>query len=389
MIAERRKAFNTAFSEAKYHQFLALLAKECGTPVPFRVSETPCFLPHTLTETMARYGQELVAQLISNADYLAAADAVVPASFRVQNEADHPLFVQADFGIDENHQPQLVEIQGFPSLYAFQPTLASVYREAYGIDTALSTVIGVADENAYHEVMQKAIVGDHDPENVVLLEVQPFQQKTLPDFLLTEKYYGVTPVCVTEVRQEGKRLFYKQGAQWIPIHRIYNRVIVEELLGKNITPTFDMFGDLDVEWAGHPNWYFKLSKFSLPYFKHPSVPETHFLHTLEHLPDDLENWVLKPLFSFAGQGVVVGPTQADIAAVPNPAHYILQKRVDFIPTIDTPHGPTKVEIRVMYVWQDELMPVSVLLRMGRGKQMGVDFNRSLEWVGASAAFIGD
>jgi hypothetical protein len=388
MIARYREGFNRAFQEAQYRILLDRLAQESGTPVAFRVSETPCFLPATLVGTLQRYGQEIVGQLLGNAEYLTAAAATVPQGYRVPNDTDTPLFLQADFGLDENHHPQLVEIQGFPSLYAFQPVLATTYREVFGIDNALPMFMSGLTEETYHAVLRRAIVGDHDPENVVLLEVHPFRQKTLPDFLLTERYYGVTPLCITEVRKEGKRLLYRRENRWIPIERIYNRVIVEELIQKNITSEFNLRDEVAVEWAGHPSWYFKISKFSLPYLRHPAVPETHFLHTLATLPDDLENWVLKPLFSFAGHGVVVGPKPEDIANVTDPTQFILQRRVNFQPIIETPFGPTKAEIRVMYVQSDgELLPVSMLLRMGRGKQMGVDHNREMSWVGASAAFI--
>jgi hypothetical protein len=203
----------------------------------------------------------------------------------------------------------------------------------------------------------------------------------LPDFLLTEKHLGIRTVCITEVEKRGRRLFHGDA----PIKRIYNRAIVDELVRRQIKPAFDFRDDLDVEWAGHPNWYFRISKFSIPFLKHGCVPRTRFLN--EGVPDDLGSWVLKPLYSFAGLGVVIGPTKEDIARVADPTQYILQERVDFASVIETPHGATKAEIRVMYVWLDELRAVTTIVRMGRGKMMGVDHNRDLEWVGASAGFI--
>jgi hypothetical protein len=389
LIPELREDFNARFTPEKYRRFLELLTERCGCPVEFRNSETPCFLPDDVLAKMERYGRELVEQIATDAAYLAAADQTIPTAYRVQrnSEADtRPLFVQADFGLDETGEPQLVEIQGFPSLYAYQPTLAETYRDAFGLDAGLKTYRSGLDTARYQEQVRAAVVGSHAPENVVLLEIEPYRQKTLPDFLLTAKQFDVTIVDIAEVRQHGKRLFYERDGQEIPIARIYNRVIVDELERKRLTPPFDLTGDLDVEWAGHPAWYFLLSKFSLPYFRHPSVPETHFLDRMATLPDDLENWVLKPLFSFAGLGVKVGPTREEIEAVADRSQYILQRRVNFIPTIETPYGPTKIEVRIMFLWQERLEPMTVLLRMGRGKMMGVDHNREMEWVGASAAF---
>ncbi|HLK19650.1 MAG TPA: hypothetical protein VKT81_11865 [Bryobacteraceae bacterium] len=331
---------------------------------------------------MVEYGKDLLAQL-SDPAYLAASAASIPPEYNVPNETPHPLFIQVDFGIDQNLEPKLVEIQGFPSLYAYQPVVAETYRDVYGLDPNLRTFLGSGD---YWQTLRRAIVADHDPENVILMEIDPYHQKTLPDFLLTEKYLGVKPVSLTDIRKRGNRLFHGD----VPIHRIYNRVIVDELQRKQIQPAFDFRDDLDVEWAGHPNWYFRISKFSLPFFDHPSVPKTWFLNRLATIPDDLEDYVLKPLYSFAGLGVVIGPTEEQLTAV-DPSQFILQEKVDFAPVIETPHGGTKAEVRVMYIWPDgATQPEAVMLivRMGRGKMIGVDHNRDLEWVGASAGFVG-
>jgi len=398
MSTEYCAKFNAEYTDEKYQSFLRLLEERCGTPVQFRNSETPCFFPEALIEKMAEYGRELVGQIVGNREYLDFARGYIPAEYRVPNEAAAPLFVQADFGLDANLEPKLVEIQGFPSLYAYQPTLAQTYRDAYGIDPNLKVYLNRWDTETYNALVRKAIVGAHEAENVVLLEIEPQTQKTLPDFLLTEKYYGVRTVCVTAVKKRGNRLFYSHAGREIPIERIYNRVIVDELLRKKIVTGFDFRDDLEVEWAGHPNWYFLLSKAALPAFNHVSVPQTVLLNRLETLPANLDEWVLKPLFSFAGLGVTVSPTRAEVEAVRNSPDYILQRKVNFVPTVETPHGLTKVEIRVMYIWDEphgsvpscaNLRAMTALIRMGRGKMMGVDHNRDMKWVGASAAFFLD
>ncbi len=373
VIRELRQRFNSNFTPKKYARFLRLLDQGSGTHIGFRNSETPMFLPRALFDRMARDGAELIHQLMTP-EYLARSEETVPAEYRVLNEDARPLFLQVDFGLTADLQPKLVEIQAFPSLYAYQPFLQRTYREAYGIDAA--------PDQDFSEPFRRAVLGDHAPENVVLLEIDPQHQKTLPDFLLTEKALGIRTVCITTVEKRGRRLFHAG----VPIERIYNRVIVDELVRKKIATPFDYRDDLDVEWAGHPNWYFRISKFSIPFLKHPSVPRTYFLS--EGVPDDLRNWVLKPLYSFAGLGVVIGPTREDIARIADRSQYILQERVDFAPLIETPHGPTKAEIRMMYIWSEEgLRAVTTIIRMGRGKMMGVDHNRAMEWVGASAAFV--
>ena len=384
MIPLHRRWFNRNYEPWKYQHFLSLLQLQCGEPVAFRHSETPVFLPASMVDRMARYGREMVEQLLANPQYQRDSAAAIPPEFRVPNEDPRPLFVQADFGLNSDWQPKLVEIQGFPTLYAYQPAMAEAYREAYHIDPALHTFPGGLSFREYRDVLYRAIVAGHNPARVFLLEIDPERQKTRHDFLLTERLCGVRTVDIAEVRKEGRQLFHND----VPIRRIYNRAIVDELVRKRIRLNFDFRDDLDVEWAGHPNWFFRLSKFSLPYLEHKAVPRTRFLDRAGEVADP-ENYVLKPLYSFAGSGVIVGPTAEQLAAVPEErrADYILQERVDFHPTVETPFGPTKVEVRIMYVWLDELRPINTIIRMGRGAQMGVDHNKNQEWVGASAAFI--
>jgi hypothetical protein len=410
MIASLRKQFNERFTPDKYQKFLQRVDDACGTHVQFRLSETPCFFPKELIDRMAADGAELIRQLVDNPEYRAKSDEAVPAEFKVPNEAAHPMFVQVDFGLVRGAggelQPKLVELQAFPSLYAYQGPLAEAYVEAYGLEKLasgagrqasgaasgrLKYLLSGLETSSYRELLRRAIVADHDPENVILMEIDPLHQKTLPDFLLTEKMIGVRTVDIVDIKKDGSRLYYERGGKRVPIERIYNRAIVDELERKNVKLNFDWRDELEVEWAGHPNWYFRISKFSIPYLKHASVPKTWFLDRLSEIPEDLENYALKPLYSFAGLGVLIAPTRADIAAIPaeKRPYYILQERMHFEPVIETPFGGTKAEVRVMYVWLDELVPVLTIIRMGRGLMMGVDHNKNLEWVGASAGFYLD
>ena len=395
MVPELRRRFNNGFTPDKYKQFLDRLHAICGTEVQFRVCETPCFFPQSLMNELARAGSEMVHQLVDDPAYLRASDATIPPEWNVPHEDGRPLFVQVDFGLvpDESGalKPKLVELQAFPSLYAYQPALAQTFVESYGLSPDLRIFLGGLDQDSYAAHLRTAIAGDHAAESVVLLEIDPFHQKTLPDFLLTQKLLGVPVVDIREVVKRGRKLHYRKDGKLVPIERIYNRTIVDELIRKNITLPFDYRDDLEVEWAGHPNWYFRISKFSLPFLKHEAVPKTWFLSDLKGLPADRENYVLKPLYSFAGSGIVFGPTDKQIAAIPREQQrdYIVQERVTFARVIETPHGATQPEIRIMYIWLDELRPVMALVRMGRGKMMGVDHNRDLEWVGSSAALIVD
>jgi len=394
MIPSIRQAFNSQFTPEKYQRFRRELAARCGMDIPFQVSETPCFFPAALVERLGEDGKALIRQLVDSSEYRAKSEHTIPARFRVPNEAAHPMFIQVDFGLVRDGagelQPKLVELQAFPSLYAYQPVLAHTYLDVFGLDRNLRYYLSGLDGGSYKQLLVDAIVAGHDPANVILMEVHPEEQKTLPDFLLTSNLLGIRTVCITKIIKEGRHLFYEHNGRRIHIHRIYNRAIVDELERKGVTLPFDFRDDLDVEWAGHPNWYFRISKYSIPYLKHASVPRTWFLDQMPALPDDLENFVLKPLYSFAGLGVVIAPSRKDIDAIPaeKRSAYILQERVSFTPMIETPHGPTKAELRVMYVWLKELLPVMIIVRMGRGLMMGVDHNKNMQWVGSSAGLVG-
>jgi hypothetical protein len=414
MIPSLRKQFNANFIPEKYKEFLRRVDDACGTHVQFRLCETPCFFPKSLLDRMAKDGDELIRQLVNSAEYRARSDSSIPAEFKVPKEPDHPMFVQVDFGLVRNKdgslQPKLVELQAFPSLYAYQVTLAQSYIDVYGLNAEsgfwpqasgaklqesisqesdsgeLRYFLSGLEDHSYTELLRRAVVGSHDPDNVILMEIHPQEQKTLPDFLLTEKMLGIKTVDILDIKKEGSRLYHESEGKRVPIRRIYNRAIVDELQRKNVKLNFDWRDDLDVEWAGHPNWYFRISKFSIPYLKHESVPKTWFLDKLDHVPADLQNYALKPLYSFAGLGVLISPTKEQIDAIPaeKRSDFILQERLHFEPVIDTPFGKTKAEVRVMYVWLEKLMPVLTIIRMGRGLMMGVDHNKNMEWVGASA-----
>jgi hypothetical protein len=392
MIRARRQAFNESWTPAHYDRLLSLLTGAAGTAPGFPVSETPCFFGRRFIDDLARTGAELIQQFGDNHTATAAANEIVPDRFVGPNEDPVPRFVQVDFGLvrtpEGGVEPRLVELQAFPSLYGLQRVLADAYREAFALPS-FDIYLGGHNHASYEAVVGAAILGGHDPLEVVLMEIEPRWQKTWPDFAMTEYIWGVRAVDTAEIRREGRQLYYNRDGRLLPIRRIYNRVIPDELDRKGVELPFDYRDDLDVEWAGHPAWYFRISKFSIPYLRHPCVPRTWFLHQLDRMPDDRENYVLKPLFSFAGGGIVFAPTDADLAAIPEEErmNYILQERLAFAPVIETPHGPTQVEIRIMYVWTDELRPVIPLLRMGRGRMMGVDHNKGLKWVGASAALI--
>ncbi len=402
MLQPFRKDFNTRqFKPERYAALLTRLNERTRTQIEFRVCETPVFFAPELLAEMAETGRILTHQLIDSPDYMRLSDAAIPDRYRVPNDNPRPNFMTVDFGLvrgeDGSFRPKLVELQAFPSIFAYQDVLCEEYLRVYGLDKQLDWRFSGLDRDGYWNLLRRTIVGDHDAENVVLVEIEPETQKTKPDFRVYEDKLGVTTVDIAKLKKQGNKLYYERRGKWVPVERIYNRAIVDELERKQIAPAFDHRDDLQVEWAGQPNWFFRISKFSLPYLKHDSVPPCAFLDEWfegkrDGIPDNREQLLLKPLYSFAGKGIQFAPSDADLNAIPKGERhdYLLQQRVHFEPVIETPHGPTQAEVRVMYVWPEgaaEMTPVISLVRLGRGLMMGVDHNRNQEWVGGSAALF--
>lgn len=418
MIPELRTEFNAKFTSAAYHKLQELLAHRCAGPVQFRVAETPIFLSKSMLTEMAGLGSAMAHYLIASPEYLASARRAIPAGYDVAGQTAHPHFLTADFALVRDDSgalvPRLVEIQAFPSVFAYQFELCRAYSEVFGLSPTLGFFLGGLNDRSYWELLRRTIVGDYDPENVVLSEVDPLHQKTFPDFELTRRRLGIAVVDISSLEPEGNKLYYRDKAnRRIPIHRIYNRAIADELISRKVKLPFDLSRQWDVEWAGHPNWYFLISKYSIPFLsgsgRFPNVPPASFLDrflqgSAGNLPaqspsglvptDDsgpaYDHLLLKPLFSFAGKGIEFSPTRARLEAIPpeDRTGYIVQQRMRFAPTIETPFGLTQAEIRILYLWPDagDLTPALSLVRLGRGKMMGVDHNKNQEWVGGSAAF---
>jgi len=368
-----------------------------GEAVTFRVCETPVFVPAALKAKLIQ-GVEDICAVLTRPDFKQRSAAALPEHLRVPGEDEHPMFLQLDFGIcrDSNGHltPQLIEMQGFPSLYLFQHLLAESYRKHFDIPADFNHLFGGLDQAGYIELLRETIVGDSKPENVVLLEVEPEKQNTRIDFWGTSKHLGIKVLCLSKVKREGRDLFYlDENGRRIAIERIYNRIIFDELEKRSDLPReWDMTTEVNAEWVGHPNWFFRISKHTLPFMRSAFVPETHFLNELKSIPADLENWVLKPLFSFSGQGVLVNVTPADVAAVQDPANFILQRKVQYEAGIKTlnPEEPSKCEIRMMMIWKkgwDKPRLVNNLVRISKGEMVGVRYNQGKDWVGASLGFF--
>ena len=390
MIASVRESFNKNYSDERYQKYLSEIWNYTNGEFDFRICETPLFIDEELSQKLQLAANEIASYLLTDEFKIKSQDAI-PANLSVPNEDSHPLFLQIDFAIcaDENGKPipKLIELQGFPSLYAFQVLLDDINRQFYEIPNGFTTYFNGFTKDSYLDLFKTAVVGKHSLENVVLLEIEPWKQKTRIDFTLTKEYLGIEAVCISEVIQRGRKLFYKKKGIEIPIHRIYNRVIFDELLRKEVKPGFDFHSELDVEWAGHPNWFFKISKHTLPIIKSRFAPKCFYLNELKEYPAELNKFVLKPLYSFAGSGVKVEVSKELLDSITDRDNYILQEKVEYMPLIKTPDEFSRAEVSMMFIWLDEKpLLVNNLLRTSKGKMMGVDFNKGKTWVGSNIVY---
>lgn len=396
MIQSHRSIFNQEFTSEKYQAFLNGVASEYDHMPKFRVAETPVFIPKLLQERLLEACEEINQVLMLPEFKEMTKDAIKAPMVNVPNEDEHSKFIQLDFGVclDEHGDPipMLIELQGFPSLYFFQDLLSRKYKEHFNIPEGFSSHVSGVSREQYLTMLKKEIVGDADPKNVVLLEVEPEKQTTYIDLLATSRVLGIKTLCISELKKEGKSLYYiDEAGEKIRVERIYNRIIFDELDQRtDLKREFYFEDEVDVHWVGHPNWFFRISKYTMPFLKSKYVPETRFLSDVMEYPSDLENYVLKPLYSFAGSGVKINITKADLDEISDKEDFIIQKKVAYAPIVETMDVPAKCEIRMMTVWNDQEQKAQVvnnLVRLSKGEMIGVRYNKDKEWVGGSVGFF--
>lgn len=390
-----RKPFNDHFTAEKYQHFLHVLNDGLKKTPEFRIAETPVFLTNDFRDKLLQAGEDII-NVILQPDFKQLTERAIPNKWRVANENDHPHFIALDFGICKDEQgnivPKLIELQGFPSLYGFQVHLGDTYQSAFNIPDYWTIYFNGLDKQSYLDLLKETIIGPYHPDEVVLMDVNAPEQKTGVDFYITQDYLGIPVVSLNDLIEQNGKLYYESRGAFKPIKRIYNRLIFDEIDSDPdiFSKVVDIRKPLDVEWITHPNWFYRISKFTMPYLKGDYVPKTQFLDKVNPIPHDLENYVLKPLFSFAGQGVIIDVTREHINDIKDPENWILQQKVNYEPVLQSPDGGVKIEVRLLYLWPDgENKPTLAinLARLSRGKMIGVRYNKDFNWVGGTVAFI--
>ncbi len=394
MIQAFRNSYIQNFNQETYKKLVSSIESEVGCSIRFNVAETPIFVSKEFKDKLLS-ACEAIFDTILNTDFKEQSQGSLKGMIEIPGDEGKPVFMQLDFGVcDENGElvPKLIEAQGFPSLYAYQMFLELAFRKYFDIPSGYSALLNGYNEEEYVQLLKEVIVGNEDPKQVVLLEVEPEMQTTSIDFYATEKLLGIKVLCLSKMKLDGKTLYYlNEEGERIDIKRIYNRVIFDELDKRtDLQREFNFTEEVDVHWVEHPNWFFRISKYSLPFLKNKFVPETYFLNQLDEYPADLENFVLKPLFSFAGMGVKINIDKSDLDAIEDPENYILQRKVHYLPIIETLDVPAKCEIRMMVIWNPKEERPKVLTNIGRlskGEMIGVRYNKDKTWVGGTICFF--
>ncbi|MES2654421.1 MAG: hypothetical protein V4620_02475 [Bacteroidota bacterium] len=394
MIAAIRKKYNETFKQAHYESFVQHLNNLYQQDVVFRIAETPMFVDKNLKQKLVSACEQIV-DVIVKPNFKEITEKAIPKNLRMQNEGKHPHFICIDFGICEDEQgnyiPKLIELQGFPSLYAWEDIIGLEYKKWFYCPDNFSHYSSGLNHDTYLALLRKTIIGDCNPEQVILMDLKPHEQKTRIDFYATMANVGITIVCLSELIQKGKKVYYQKEGKEIAVKRIYNRLIFDDLAANpDFTYSINLQDDLDVEWITHPHWFYRISKYTMPFLRNKFVPNTYFLHELKSIPTDLENYVLKPLFSFSGMGVIIDVKPSDMENIKDPENWILQEKVNYAAAIQSPVGGVKCEIRMMYLWPDgdERPTLATNLgRMSRGEMIGVRYNKDFDWVGGNIAFF--
>jgi len=386
MIASIRQKFNATFTEQSHQNYLAALNTPFPGALDFSVAETPIFINKYFTEKVLATG-DYVNQVIQSDRFNSITEPSLKNIPVFPNETALPKCIVMDFAIAINEQnelvPALIELQGFPSLFAYEILQDECIRKTYAIPEGYSPYLNGYNKEKYLAHLETILKGDtfNDPlknsnKHTVLLEILPHQQKTRIDFYCTEKYLNIPTVCITELFIEEHHLYYERAGNKIKIDRIYNRIVLDEL--KNQTKEIQEKGallqnNLEIEWITHPHHFFRISKFLLPFLKHTYIPFTQFVDQLTEAPTALDKYILKPLFSFAGQGVIIDISAGDIENIKDPSGWILQEKVNYAHCIETPTGPAKAELRLFYFWDEDkqqYIATMNLARLSKGKMIG-------------------
>ena len=353
MIPALRHDFNTRFRPETFRTLLHSLDAIARTHVAFPVAETPCFFPASMLDEMSRIGIDLTLQLVNDPDYLARSLAAIPEAWRAADQNAHPHFLTADFGLVREHSgrlaPRLVEMQAFPSVFGFQWAVSEAYRSAFSLDPSLRYLLGGLDESQFWKLLARTIVAGHDPETVVLIDVDPANQKTLPDFHITADRLGIRIVDIAALEvldpsRDSPTQLDRVSATAITaasfpfaastIAPSSTSSSAGKSPSSSTTASPSTLNGPAIPTGISTSASSPSPSSTIPPFRPPSSSTTGSESSApasksargpkesprDRLPADRDRLILKPLYSFAGQGILFAPTDDQLAAIPPAQH---------------------------------------------------------------------
>lgn len=393
MHQDFRYTFNNHFSNENYQSLIASVHKDFPGVLDFRIAETPVFLTDDFIEKCRSAGEEII-DFIIQPDFKKNTEKAIPIGMFTPNEDDCPQLLSIDFAISQNEMgeltPYLIELQGFATLFNYQSYLADKYITHFNLPDTLTPYFNGLEREDYLSLLEKTLLASLPPEEVILLELFPDKQKTRIDFVLAKEHFGIETVCLTKIVKKDRNLFYQKNGKLQKISRIYNRVILDELATyKDLDLSFHFTEEVDVSWVSHPNWFFRISKYLLPLLSGKYIPESYFLSDYDLQKSAIDQYVLKPLYSFAGSGVDLHPTKEKLYNILEKDQYLMQRKIKYEPVIESLDGKVKAEVRLMYLWDKTKSRPTLatnITRLSRGEMIGVRYNHSFDWVGGTIGF---
>lgn len=390
MFTKIREQFNAVFDISQSKNIWDDIDKEFPGYRDFKIAEIPVFLDNELKSKLLMAGNTCL-------DVILAPDFIqknMGSEFQFGQKNSKPDFICLDFAITLNEHdefiPKLIEAQGFPTLLGFQQYLTGKFKKHCQIPSGFTSHFNRI--NAFHFSEKIGSILKQYGDDTVLLEAYPEKQRTRLDFKLTEAYWGIKTVCLSQIEANSGKLYYKTGDNLKPINAIYNRVIIEEVVKTypELLTKIELLKEVEVSWISHPDWYYLISKAALPLFKGPYVPSSKIFYKGDDIPENLEDYILKPLFEYGGDGVQLDLNQSIFESCLENVPYLLQQKVRYADCILLPNGQKrKAEIRLIYGQEPSKKRPTLLANLTRLSDSGwMNTSQNFtDFTGGSIAFF--
>jgi len=280
----------------------------------FKATSSEVFLfPKELKSELIEAATGITNQLFSSRVLTLAESNITDNSnildFRSYKNLPEPYFMTIDLAYAPGGGTnfKLIEAQAFLSI-------SHMFFEHYSKLLDLNRDVFLNFE-AYQHFLRK-IQNNHS----ILLEDCPWEQKTAIDFHLLQKQASIEVLNFRGIL----------GSHALKEKLIYNRLIFADLTAQEFANAkISLSGLPNARWLHHPDWYYFVSKSSLPYITSPWAAQSFLVADKPLNFEPKSNaWVLKPLFDYGCSGVNLNPSRTDIENVDAPKEWLLQQKIE-------------------------------------------------------------